>query len=832
MKYLKLALVVGVMLSSGVTARGEGSNLVPKPVREVPGEGSVSINPQMVIVATGQAADLAGYLNEYMAPAVGKTLPVVDKAPAANFILLSIDPAMGLPAEGYRVDVAPSSVTLAGVDRAGLFYAIQTLLQLMPSTVYSKEPGQMPVVACTSIEDYPAFPYRSIMLDVARTFTGKDGVIRLIDKLSHHKINHFHWHLADDEGWRVEIKSYPDLARRGGFRGSDLPVKAIYGSWDARYGGYYTQDEIREVVEYARFRNIEIIPEIDLPGHSRAAARIYPGILCGGKVDSTAAGYDFRNVWCVSKESNYAMLDAVIGEICALFPSKVIHIGGDEVDPGQWEACPDCARLVKKGSGKALDQITDHFMARMERILNKYGRTMAVWDEAAESGKLSKGSRVYGWQDVGKSLKAAANGYPTVVMPSQYFYIDMIQSPTDMGLNWAWMVSTERLYSFGMNRMGFKSGQTSNVIGFESALWCEAALSSPPWYVEYQMFPRACALAEVGWCSEESREWNDFYGRLTSGHLARLAAMKIKYRMFSPEAIYGNGTVEVKVPFAGAEVRYTTDGSEPQITSPLAPDRITGDMMNLRFRAFYLGNGGESVQPVVPVRLKSGASGTKIFEIPLDGLIDADGYWNVRFIPSDNTVTLRSMIIEAGDVKRTVVASATRLRPERYESFLADAVSRKGVLKVEIKNSGTMPVDVKVEMWRSPYVQPKVTFTSSLPPVRHSRLSYAADYRMGSWFVTYTTPRKKDWFLYTFERPVKCSSMEVVTGFGFLQRNIITRGCVELSYDGNTYTPAGTFSMGRCTVHPTAPVMAVRVRPTVDGNGEEYVILHDLHIKP
>lgn len=282
-------------------------NVIPAPVRMTVTEGGYSITPTTVIVAVDSVSlPLADYLNEYLSPMVGTPLSITVQPQAANAIVLAVNPRADLPAEGYRLSATRRGVYLTGKDRGGLFNGIQTLLQLLPETVYTRRTASPhPRIGCVEIEDYPRFSYRGMMLDVARTFIPIDRVKLYIDWLSHHKINKFHWHLADDEGWRVEIESYPQLARTAGFRGGDSPVKAIYGEWTRKYGGYYTQEEIREVVEFARFRNVEIIPEIDLPGHSRAVARVFPEILCRGPVDSTAAGYDRRNVWCASRESNY-----------------------------------------------------------------------------------------------------------------------------------------------------------------------------------------------------------------------------------------------------------------------------------------------------------------------------------------------------------------------------------------------------------------------------------------------------------------------------------------------------------------------------------------------
>jgi hexosaminidase len=271
------------------------------------------------------------------------------------------------------------------------------------------------------VEDAPKFAYRGFMLDVCRTWIEPDEVKKFIENLSHHKINKLHLHLSDDEGWRIEIKSHPELCEVGGYRGAGSPVAARYGKWDERYGGYFTQEQMREIVEYAEVRNIEIIPEIDLPGHSLTLARVYPDVLCNYTPDLKALdGYDTRNVLCVAKDSNYTLLEDVFREMSDIFPSKWIHIGGDEVGMSQWNKCPDCKALME---GKNMDgnALQAYFMNRVAKIIEKYGKKPCVWNEAIDSGTLTKDAMVYGWENVAECRKATSMGYPTVVMPGAYF---------------------------------------------------------------------------------------------------------------------------------------------------------------------------------------------------------------------------------------------------------------------------------------------------------------------------------------------------------------------------------------------------------------------------
>ncbi len=579
-----------------------GSTLIPKPVSITPASGKFRLTGSAAIIYNNeQLAPLADYLKSYLDPAIGTSITATlrSEAPGKSErgqIQLLLDSLLDIPTEGYTLEVSTRGITITGRDYGGVFNGIETLLQLLPASVYARQfIARQMEIGCTSIRDYPRFGYRGMMLDVARTFVPPEGVKAYIDKLAHHKINKFHWHLTNDEGWRIELRSHPELAEIGGFRGGDSPIMAIYGEWDKKYGGYYTQDEIRDVVAYAAVRNIEVIPEIDLPGHSRAVARVMPDILCEYTPDLRATGgYDRRCVWCASKEDNYLLLEDIISEVCGLFPSPYFHVGGDEVEMKQWLSCPDCRALLAELETDDPHRIEDYFMGRMEQILRKNGKTPAVWNEAINGGQLSKSIRVHGWQDVAACLKATAEGFKTIIMPGAYFYFDMRQSPDEPGHSWAGIFDVSKSYAFDFEKEGFTSEQMKNVEGVQAAFWGEAYTSNGAYsthYVEYQTFPRLCALAEIGWTPQELRTYDDFHRRITGPHQDRMAAMDIHFRMFPPSVDYTDGIITATAPSVGAEIRYTSDGKSlptadsPLYTVPIAAD--TASALNYQFRAFY-----------------------------------------------------------------------------------------------------------------------------------------------------------------------------------------------------------------------------------------------------
>ena len=302
------------------------AQIIPTPRSDTPALGRFVLDDTTVLSYADELAPLAGYLLQYLPLTSGRNV-----SPTRRCIALSLDDT--LPAEGYRLTIREERIELAGGTGGGAFYAVQSLLQLLPAEVYA---GRCPLpveLDCRTIADAPAYAYRGMHLDVARTWMEGERLKRMIDLLAHHKINKLHLHLADDEGWRIEIHSHPELAAIGGFRGGDSPVAPVYGKWGEKYGGYYTQEQMRSLIEYAALRNVEIIPEIDLPGHSRCIGSLHPEIRCAYPTDTAAtAGTDYRSAWCVAREENYTLLEDILDEICALFPSEYIHIGGDEVE--------------------------------------------------------------------------------------------------------------------------------------------------------------------------------------------------------------------------------------------------------------------------------------------------------------------------------------------------------------------------------------------------------------------------------------------------------------------------------------------------------------------
>ena len=495
------------------------------------------------------------------------------------------------PEEGYSLEVTPSRILVTASTRAGEFYAIQTLLQMLPPQVYRRAEGPDAMllrqweVPCVEIVDQPRFSWRGSMFDVSRTFFDKAYILRHLDWLAYHKINKFHWHLTDDNGWRVEIKKYPKLTQVGAWRGRNEALDPAYNSGEERFGGFYTQEDIREIVAYAADRNIEIIPEIDLPGHSKALAVSYPEILCRHNEELLSVQGETRNVICVGRENTYKMLDNIIKEIAQLFPSKYIHIGVEEVVTESWKYCPDCQELMKEKGYTEERQLLGYFGERMEKILAKYGKKVEAWEDVVEAKTISRDNLVLVWHDQKVLQKALDAGYPAVTQNCYYLYMDMKYTPAERGHTWASIIDVEKVYSFDpLQGLDLSGDKQKLVRGLQGGLWTEL-LFYPPHFSEYQLFPRMCAVAEVGWTPQELRNYADFDTRLARTHFERMWNMGIRFRIPAPDVdAQGN----VRCPYPNMVIRYTFDGTEPTVSSPVVTGRIVTDHPeNLRFATFY-----------------------------------------------------------------------------------------------------------------------------------------------------------------------------------------------------------------------------------------------------
>jgi len=428
----------------------------------------------------------------------------------------------------YRLKVTEESIKIEAGSKSGFTHASATLLQLIRR---NGEDTSMEVVCC-SIKDRPRFKYRGMMLDCARHFHSVEQVKRLINQLAHYKFNTFHWHLTDDEGWRIEIKSLPELTNIGAWRGLDESIEPQYTHLSQRYGGFYTQEEIKEVVAYAARRSITVIPEIDVPGHCRAAIKSLPHMLVEAE-DTTeyrSIQHYNDNVINPALPGSYEFIDKVLEEVAALFPAPYIHIGADEVPHGVWSQSPACQALMEQQGYSDYKELQGHFLRHAEDKLRGLGKRMLGWEEAQHGNKVSKDTVIYSWLSEEAALNCARQGFDVVLQPAQTTYLDMTQdyAPEEPGVDWANPIPLETAYSYEpLAQVADDDPVRKRIRGIQAALWCEIINNQPR--MDYMIFPRLTALAEACWTDKQHRNWTDYLSRL-KGHLPLLDLQGVNYR--------------------------------------------------------------------------------------------------------------------------------------------------------------------------------------------------------------------------------------------------------------------------------------------------------------
>ncbi|HDY7999453.1 family 20 glycosylhydrolase [Vibrio vulnificus] len=428
----------------------------------------------------------------------------------------------------YQLKISQEQVHVEAGSSSGFVHATASLLQLLDYNSLTQEAQ----LACCSISDSPRFRYRGMMLDCSRHFHSVEQVKRLINLLAHYKFNTFHWHLTDDEGWRVEIKAFPALTEIGAWRGVDEAIEPQYTHISQRYGGFYSQEEIKEVVAYAAQRSIMVIPEIDVPGHCRAAIKSLPEMLVEVEDDTVYRSIQnySDNVLNPGLSTTYQFLDGVLEEIAQLFPAPYVHIGADEVPHGVWSNSPSCQALMKQHGYQDYKELQGHLLRHAEQKLRSLGKRMLGWEEAQHGDKVSKDTVIYSWLSEEAAVNCARQGFDVVLQPAQTTYLDMTQdyAPEEPGVDWANPLPLEKAYNYEpLANIPADDPIHKRIWGIQTALWCE--IINNPERMDYMVFPRIIALAEACWTQKEHRDWNDFLSRL-KGHLPLLDKQGIKYR--------------------------------------------------------------------------------------------------------------------------------------------------------------------------------------------------------------------------------------------------------------------------------------------------------------
>ncbi|MGX5817548.1 glycoside hydrolase family 20 protein [Chitinophaga lutea] len=554
-------------------------SLIPKPASLTPRADSFLLNERTVIVAASEAdKQTAAFFNEYLQSYCGYTLAVKDSGSTGAIIFQSLPQQLEGLHEAYHLSVDNNRILVQGDDAAGTFYGMHTLVQLLPVTAAKGYwvPG-------LEIADLPRFAYRGLHLDVARHFFPVEFVKKYIDLMAMHKFNTFHWHLTDDQGWRIEIKKYPRLIEVASRRKETMEGRYADNKFDGKpYGGFYTQDQIREVVEYAQQRHVTIVPEIEMPGHALAVLAAYPGLGCtGGPYQVGTKWGVFDDVFCAGNDTTFTFLQNVLDEVMLLFPSKYIHIGGDECPKTRWEKCPKCQARIRAEGLKDEHALQSYFIRRMEKYLNDKGRQIIGWDEILEGG-LAPYATVMSWRGVEGGITAAKQHHDVIMTPGSHLYFDQYQSRgTAEPIAIGGYLPVEKVYAFEPVPQELKGPERRFVRGAQANVWTEYIES--PAHVEYMVYPRAVALSELLWSQEGRKDYDAFVERLKR-HLPRLDKKGVNYAKHIFEVrgelqTDGKGTVSVALAskLDSGKITYTTNGDAPNESSQTyqSPAKIT-----------------------------------------------------------------------------------------------------------------------------------------------------------------------------------------------------------------------------------------------------------------
>ncbi len=506
--------------------RAQEINIIPEPVsvKQTKNNAFVFINAGTPIVVDGDAFDKSvNFLNDYLTRFYRIKLRTTPTPIGNNVIRLTFSNPFTTVQSGYKLTVDGNGITIAGDNANSVFNGIQTLIQLLPAPGSSL---RLPVPYC-EISDYPRFSYRGMHLDCCRHFFPIDYIKKYIDFLALHKMNYFHWHLTDDQGWRIEIKKYPKLTQVGGWRnGTIIGRYPGTGNDSIHYGGFYTQEQIKDIVQYANDRYITVVPEIEMPGHAMAALAAYPYLGCTkGPYEVQQTWGVFDDVFCAGNDSTYTFLQGVLDEVMSLFPSKYIHIGGDECPKTRWKTCPVCQKRIKNEKLKDENALQSYFIQRIEKYVNSKGRSIIGWDEILEGG-LAPNATVMSWRGEQGGISAAVQNHDVIMTPGDWCYLDHSQSEHEDSVTIGGYLPVSKVYSYEPVPASLTSDQAKHILGAQGNVWTEYIGNTKK--LEYMLFPRMSALSEVLWSQKMNRDWSDFERRLLA-EFRRYDLWKVNY---------------------------------------------------------------------------------------------------------------------------------------------------------------------------------------------------------------------------------------------------------------------------------------------------------------
>lgn len=608
--FKKITLLLLLFVSIGFAQNSLPLIPQPKELKRMDGNFTVNRNTKIVVkdAAFQNEADL---FNQFLLLNYGFELQIVSHTKGHTNII-EIQKATEGKSGSYTLNILPSKIQIASNENQGVFYGFQTLIQLLPLTK-----DQQIIFPCLQIKDEPKYQWRGMHLDVGRHLFPTAFIKKYIDYMAMYKMNTFHWHLTEDQGWRIEIKKYPKLTQIGAWRKGSIVGHYRDQIYDTiRYGGFYTQDEIKEVVAYAKKRHITVVPEIEMPGHSQAALAAYPELACtSGPFEVALKWGVLEDVYC-PKEATFQFLENVLTEVMELFPSEYIHIGGDECPKIRWKNCAHCQALIKSEGLKNEHELQSYFIKRIEKFLNSKGRKIIGWDEILEGG-LAPNAAVMSWRGTQGGIDAAKQYHNVVMTPSSHCYFDHYQGdPKHEPIAIGGFTPVEKVYAYDPTPAALSPEEAKYIMGAQGNVWTEYITT--PEHVEYMTMPRMAALAEVVWGTSNANNYKDFQNRLLQ-HFAVLDKMGVNYS----KAIYGVTSkvsestdgkgvlLTLSTNFSDSGIRYTTDGSDPIETSIVYANPILIDK-SISVKATYFENGKQLGPTIEQAFVVSKSTGKKV----------------------------------------------------------------------------------------------------------------------------------------------------------------------------------------------------------------------------
>ena len=684
-------LIISVLLIISHSITSQTTDIIPKPINYKTNGAVFQLTSDVKINYSEGLKAMAEYLEETISPATGWDF-VLEKSKAAKgkTISISIDNSNKIEKEGYELSVKNSSVEIVGSTPSGVFNGIQTFLQMLPVEIYNKE-RQKNIsweIEGAAINDAPLYPWRGVMLDVSRYFYDKEYVLHLIDMMAMYKMNVLHLHLIDDAGWRLEIKKYPKLTSVGAWRGEG----------ENRVGGYYTQEDIKEIVAYATLRNIDVIPEIEIPAHTLAAISAYPWLSCTGESHVVPTQHFIsRDLYCVGKESTFEFLEDVFKETFELFPSKYLHVGGDEARYDRWKECEHCQARKKELGLESEKELQVYFTNRIQKMAAKYGKTIVGWDEIIERGLDDKAVGMV-WHDQSKAISGAEAGHDLVMALTEHCYFDAPESniPGEVkAATWLKPISLKKVYALNPMIEGLDEKYRSQVLGALATLWSDQFIhgtilqeiapineNRSEKYFDYLTFPRMAALAEVCWTPTELQSWDDFERRMRT-HYNRLDEANYGYRVPQPKLVSKNKVengfeIVLENVVNDSEIRYSIDGVPANVYSEIYTSPIIVEDLS-RFQAITVVNRRQYSLPlffpekydafkkygVLVAEWNKGTIQGKefgIFEIDVTGKIDQNGTYELAFLFTEGAHGLEIQKIE-------VFKNGNKITEDKHSAF-------------------------------------------------------------------------------------------------------------------------------------------------------------------